>query len=164
MNIKEYVVKQDWSKRPLLEVKTEHEVQKLHDISGTYNNPEIISDMLFNIFDVSHLAEEYVWMLTLDSAHKITGLFELSHGSVNRSIMNSREIIQRALLAGAVNIVIAHCHPSGEPNPSDMDVTVTKRLSDSCRLCGIPLLDHIILGCNEDKNYYSFIENGLLKN
>lgn len=162
MKIKEYMIKQDWTKRPLLEVKNTHNVQKLHDISGKYDSIQKVADMFYQIFDVVHLAEEYAWMLTVDSNCKITGVFEISHGSVNSTVFGCREIIQRALLAGAVNIIVAHCHPTGDPQPSDLDIQITKKLSDSCRLCGIPLLDHMILGCSEDRLYYSFREQGII--
>ena len=113
--LKEYQMRLDQFKRPLLVIKNNYDVQKVHDISGTYNTPAIISDALDEMFEVSTLADEYVWMFTLSSSHRITGVFEVSHGSVNRSMFPVREIIQRALLAGAVNIVIAHSHPSVNP-------------------------------------------------
>lgn len=164
MDIKEYQVKQNEFRRPVLVTKDVHEVQKVCDISSSFDSPSVIADMLDEMFDVSHLVEEYVWMLCTDAAYVINGVFEISHGSVNRSLFSSREIIQKALLAGAVNIVLAHCHPSGNPTPSDMDIVVTKNLYDACKLMNIPLRDHIIVGCDTSKDYYSFLEEDVMSN
>lgn len=164
MDIKEYQVKLNEYRKPVLIIKNVHDVQKVHEVTSSFDCSAKVADMLNDIFDVRHLAEEYVWMLCTDSAGKITGVFEISHGSVNRSIFSSREIIQKALLAGAVNIILAHCHPSGDPSPSDIDISVTKTLYDACNLMQIPLLDHIIVGCDTPTQYYSFLEENVMSN
>lgn len=161
--IKEFQIRLDDYKRPLLVVKNTHNIQKLHDVSEKYNNPQKIVDTLQEAFEVSTLAEEYVWLLTTASNGAITGIFEVSHGSVDRSLFPVREIIQSSLLAGAVNIIIAHCHPSGSAEPSDEDITVTKRLYEACKVMGLHFLDHIIMGCEFPVVYYSFNENEIMK-
>ena len=157
--IKEYQIRLDNFKRPVMVVKHEHSIPKVHDISGTYDCPEKAADIINTLFDVSTLAEEYVWMLTLSTNCKITGIFEISHGSIDRSLVPSREIIQKALLSGAVGIILVHCHPSGSPEPSDIDLLITKRLKDACDLVGIALHDHVIIGCDASLPTYSFLEN-----
>ena len=162
MKIKEYQIKQNEFRRPVLIVKNVHDIQKVHEISE-YNSPEVIVDSINQIFDVAHLAEEYVWMITTTSSFQVTGIFEISHGSINLSIFSPREIIQRALMAGAVNVILAHCHPSGDPSPSDQDIVATEQLYKACKLMRIPLLDHIIIGCNNPLQYYSFNEKDIMK-
>ncbi len=159
----EYQIRLDNFKRPLLAVKNTHDIQKLHDVSEKYDSPQKIVDMLEEAFEVSTLAEEYVWLLTTASNSKITGLFEISHGSIDHSLFPVREIIQSSLLAGAVNIIIAHCHPSGSTQPSDLDINATKKLFDACNLMDLHLLDHIIVGCESPAVYYSFVENDIMK-
>lgn len=81
------------------------------------------------------------------------GVFEISHGNVNSSIVGTREVFQKALLANAVSIVVIHNHPSGE------DVEVTKRLIEAGTIVGIQLLDHIVIG---RPGYTSLKEKGYL--
>jgi DNA repair protein RadC len=114
--------------------------------------------MMNNVFDMQNLAEEHLYMIACDSKQKVLGVFEISHGSVNASIVSPREIFIRALLCGAVNIVITHNHPSGNSQPSKEDLQVTKRIAEVGKLMGINLLDHIIIG----DNCFSFNENGLM--
>lgn len=163
MEIKEYMIKQNELKRPVLVIKRK-EGECVHEISEAINCDQTVVDVLDKMFDVSHLAEEYVWMFCMTSDFKLSGIFEISHGSINGSYFCIREIIQKALLAGAVSIIVAHCHPSGNPAPSDLDITVTKQLYDACVLMNIPLNDHIIVGCDDYKNYYSFRKEGIIKN
>ncbi len=164
MDIKEYQIRQNEFKRPVLITKNVHNIQKVHEIAKSYTNAGVIIEALNEIFDVSHLAEEYVWMFSLNSACKITGVFEISHGAVDKAFFCSREIIQRALLAGATSMILAHCHPSGEVSPSSKDICVTKQLYDACKMIGVPLLDHLIVGCDSSLEYFSFSEEKMMAN
>lgn len=102
--------------------------------------------------------EEYMYMLCFNNKMILTGVFEISHGNVNSSIVCPREVYQKALLANAVSIIMVHNHPSGDPTPSKEDIKVTKRLEDSGDIVGVHLLDHLIIGrpsyCSlKDKGY-----------
>ncbi len=164
MEIKEYQIKQNEFRRPVLVTRDVHDIQKVCEMSASFNSPAVIADMLDQMFDVRHLTEEYVWMLCTDAAFVVNGVFEISHGSVDRALFSNREIIQKALLAGAVNIVLAHCHPSGVATPSDIDIAVTQKLHEACKLMNVPLRDHIIVGCDASADYYSFLENNMMSN
>ena len=72
----------------------------------------------------------------------------ISSGSVNSSIVSTRDIFYQSLKYGAVNIILLHNHPSGDPSPSREDIAVTKKVRDAGELIGIGLLDHIIIGDN----------------
>ena len=96
-------------------------------------------------------------MICLNTKNKIIGVFELSHGNVNSSIFSVREMFQKALLANAVNIIVMHNHPSGDPTPSREDILVTERAKEAGKLIGIDILDHIIVG---DGRYCSLKERG----
>lgn len=101
--------------------------------------------------------EEYMYMLCFNNKMILTGVFEISHGNVNSSIVCPREVFQKALLANAVGIIMIHNHPSGDPTPSKEDIKVTKRLEDSGDILGVQLLDHLIIG---RPSYYSLKEKG----
>ncbi len=95
----------------------------------------------------------------LDSKCKFINDMLMSQGSVNSSIMPVREVYIQALKEDAVNIVLVHNHPSGDPSPSTEDIKITKRMKDAGNLIGIKLMDHIIIG---DNKYISLAEQGLL--
>lgn len=100
--------------------------------------------------------EEYMYMICMNVKNKIIGVFEISHGSVNASIVTPREVFQKALLANAVSIIVMHNHPSGDPTPSREDIEVTKRLVEAGKIVGVEVLDHIVVG----DRYVSLKEKG----
>lgn len=103
---------------------------------------------------------ENVVVVMLNSNNEITGTNIVSQGSLNRSIVSMREIFKPAIIANAAAIVIGHNHPSGNCTPSHEDRAITKMTREAGKLLGIQLLDHIIVGQNEQ--YYSFSDNGLI--
>lgn len=119
------------------------------------DNPKKIVEMFNHLFRLDQKAEEYVYMLALNSKNKPLGVFEVSHGTVNYSVIAPREIYQRALLIGASYIILLHNHPSGQPNPSKDDKDTTRRIHASGELLNVQLLDHIIVGSG---SYFSFRE------
>ena len=84
---------------------------------------------------------------------------QISKGTVNASLVTPREIFLQALHYHAVEILLVHNHPSGDPTPSREDMQITQRVCQAGMLIGIELLDHIIIG---DKKYISFRERKLL--
>lgn len=123
----------------------------------TLNTPSLIAEMFNVVFRLNKQTEEYLYMIALDSKQKPLGVFEISHGMVNMTICNPREIFIKALLCGASGIVIAHNHPSGDTTPSKEDIESYNRLKEAGKLIGINVLDSIIVG----DGYYSFMENGI---
>ena len=83
----------------------------------------------------------------------------ISKGTVNASLATPREIFIEALRYQAVSLILVHNHPSGDPEPSEEDRLLTRRMEEAGKLIGIRLLDHIIIG---DASYVSFRERGLL--
>ena len=67
-------------------------------------------------------------------------------GTLTTSLVHPREVFRAAVREGAAALVVAHNHPSGDPEPSGEDFDVTKRLLSAANLMGIPLLDHVVLG------------------
>ena len=123
------------------------------------DSPKEISLMLKKLLHMDELAEEHVYMIALNTSCKILGMFLMSKGTICTSLVSPREIFLRAALIGAVQIVLVHNHPSGNPVPSECDMELTKRLKDCGELLNICLADHIIIGHN---SYLSFREAKLL--
>lgn len=122
------------------------------------DSPPAIVQMFNDVFCLNSMAEEYVYLTAFSTAYKVLGVFEVSHGTVRTATANPREIFIRLLLSGASCFVICHNHPSGDCNPSDEDVGLTKKLQECAILMGITFTDHIITG----DGYYSFKEHGIL--
>ena len=121
------------------------------------SSPQAISEMLNTVFRLNKQAEEYVYMIALNTKCKPLGVFEISHGAVSQSICNPREIFIKALLCGAAGIILAHNHPSGDVTPSKDDATVYQRIKEAGKIIGVDLLDNLVIG----NGYFSFKENGI---
>ena len=130
-----------------------------YKLKGKLNTPEGIYHFMEDNYQMSSLTEEHVYMLALDSKCQLIGVFKISTGTVNASIVDVRGLFVKALLCNAVHIVLIHNHPSGdEKNPSIEDIRITKKLSEGSNILGLSFLDHIIIG----NSYKSLKESGLM--
>lgn len=102
--------------------------------------------------------EQFVAVL-LNSKNRVIATEIISEGTLTSSVVHAREVFTPALLHHAAAVIVAHNHPSGDPQPSCEDREVTAMLVKSGKVLGIPLLDHLIIG---DGAYYSFQEYGAL--
>ena len=123
------------------------------------DNPSDGANLMRHVLEMDKLAEEYCYMIVMNNACKILGLFFLSKGTVSLGIISAREIYMRALLIGGSMIILIHNHPSGSAEPTRIDIETTDIIKHAGDFMGIALIDHIIIG----DNYYSFKENGLLE-
>jgi DNA repair protein RadC len=87
-------------------------------------------------------------------------LYRVSLGTLTASLVHPREVFQPALVHSAASLIVAHNHPSGDPEPSADDRATTRRLERVGRLVGIPLLDHVVLGAG---SHVSFRERGWIQ-
>jgi len=78
--------------------------------------------------------------------HRVLGLHTVSVGCLTSALVHPREVFKPAILAGAAALLLAHNHPSGDPEPSSDDVALTRRLAAAGQLLGIEILHHVILG------------------
>ena len=127
----------------------------------TINRPSDVRDLLTKSMEMHLEAEEVLIMVTIDAKHRVTGIFEVSRGSVSSSLVHPREVFKRALLMNASGIFVAHNHPSGDVTPSTDDTATTKKLKKAGEVLGVQLLDHLIIGDTLEE-YYSFREAGIL--
>ena len=105
---------------------------------------------------------EHFVVLMLDQKNKIIGIHTVSIGSLSASVVHPREVFKPAILSNAANILLAHNHPSGQPQPSQEDRVLTVRLVAAGKLLGISVLDHVIIG-DGTSAYFSFADEGLLE-
>ena len=126
------------------------------DLSYIIRSPEDVVQVGKSFMRIHEEPEEYMYMICLNTKNRVIGVFEISHGNVNSSIVGTREIFQKALLANAVSIILMHNHPSGDPSPSREDIEVTHRIVEAGKIIGIEVLDHIIIG----DRYTSLKEKG----
>ena len=127
--------------------------------AGKLNSPEDIVLMMRRLLHMEKMAEEYCYMIAMNSSCKVLGIFLISKGTVNESLITPRELYIRALLAGAVQIILCHNHPSGNAVPSEQDITITRKIKEAGELININLADHIIIGSD---SYLSFKEAKIL--
>jgi DNA repair protein RadC len=120
------------------------------------NSPEKLVQLAKGYLRMHEETEEYMYMVCLNTKLVMTGIFEISHGNVNSSVVGVREVFQKALLANAVSIILMHNHPSGNCTPSREDINITKRLVEAGHIVGVEVLDHIIIG----QGYCSLKEKG----
>jgi DNA repair protein RadC len=88
---------------------------------------------------------EHFLVLLLNARHEVMGRETVSIGSLNASIVHPREVFKPAILESAASLILVHNHPSGDPEPSEEDLAITKRLVQSGELLGIQVLDHVIV-------------------
>jgi len=87
---------------------------------------------------------EHFLVVLLDARNGVVGIETVSVGSLTASIVHPREVFKPAVIASVAGIIVGHNHPSGDPEPSPEDLTITRRLVDAGALLGIELHDHIV--------------------
>jgi DNA repair protein RadC len=97
--------------------------------------------------------------LCVSTRNDLVGYNVVSVGSLNSSIIHPREVFKAAVLLNAASLIIAHNHPSGDPQPSREDREITRVLAEAGSVLDIPLHDHVIVG---ETSYFSFKDAGLL--
>lgn len=120
-------------------------------------SPRSLADMLLPLYG-SRPVEQFGVVL-LDTKHRVMRTTVVTVGTLDASIVHPREIFREAATAGAAAIVLFHNHPSGDPEPSQDDVLLTRRLVSAGVLMGIDVVDHVILA---DARYCSLREKGYL--
>ncbi len=115
---------------------------------------------------IAGLEVEKFWVLCLNRKHRLLKRVEITSGTATSSLAHPREVFREAIRTGAVAIVAAHNHPSGDPAPSKADIDITRQIHEAAEVVGIQLLDHIILGQPgadpRGLGFFSFRDAGLL--
>jgi DNA repair protein RadC len=113
---------------------------------------------LLNHWKDSHIElKEDFKILLLNRANDILGIYHASTGGTSGTVVEVKQLLAVAIKANASGIILAHNHPSGNLNPSKMDLQITRKVSQACSVMDITLLDHIIL---TKEAFYSFADEG----
>jgi DNA repair protein RadC len=92
-----------------------------------------------------HAVQEEFWLVTLDTKNHPIGKHMITTGTLKNSLVHPREVFRPAIADAANCIIVVHNHPSGDPTPSDQDISVTERLEQAAEIIGIALIDHIVV-------------------
>ncbi|MCX5808405.1 MAG: DNA repair protein RadC [Proteobacteria bacterium] len=124
---------------------------------------------------IKDMKKEHFVLIALNTRNRIIGnIINISVGTLNASLVHPREVFKEAITRAASSVVLAHNHPSGDPEPSEEDLKITRRLIEAGRILGIEVLDHIIVGKHtvksaitehskpEKEGYCSLKEKGLI--
>lgn len=109
--------------------------------------------------DLRNHKKEHFVIFYLDSRNQEIKRETISIGSLNANLVHPREVFEPAIRNLAAQIILAHNHPSGDPEPSEDDLEITKRLIESGKILGIEVIDHIIVAKND---FFSFKERKLI--
>lgn len=137
-------------------------VRRIESQSKWFSNkkiktPEDVAKIFIPLFR-DEVKEKFI-VICLNSANKIIRYEIISVGSLNSSIVHAREVFKVAIENNSANIILMHNHPSGNIEPSNEDIKVTKRLVESGKILDITVFDHIIIAGN---SYLSFIERKII--
>ncbi len=108
---------------------------------------------------IGGLKHEECWVLYLNASNRVVEQTRVSQGGVTATVVDHRLIVKRALELLAMHIVVVHNHPSGAVNPSEEDISLTKKIKSAAALFDISLIDHIILAPSAE---FSFLRAGIL--
>lgn len=127
------------------------------DRSKPVHSPDEVYRQFRFLFD-DQPRERFVVFL-LNAGNRIQAIDIVTEGTLNASLVHPREVFRAAIVGTCASIIVAHNHPSGNIEPSNEDIQVTRQLIEAGKIIGIAVRDHIIFA---DKSYTSFAERGLL--
>lgn len=133
--------------------------RKLADI--LIKNKITSSKDVFELFQqiIGDLPYEEFWILLLNRSNKIIDKLKISQGGTSGTVIDVKLILKDAIEKLATSIILCHNHPSGNTQPSEIDISITTKLKEAAKIMEIPVLDHIII---TDSSYYSFADEGIL--
>ncbi|MFA4937501.1 MAG: DNA repair protein RadC [Patescibacteria group bacterium] len=120
-------------------------------------SPEVVANYLRE--KLGREKKEHFVILSLDARNYLIRENIVSVGTLNANLVHPREVFKEAIDSRAASVIIVHNHPSGDTEPSEDDLVITKRLVEAGKIMGIEVVDHIIV---TSKNFLSFKEQGLI--
>ena len=143
----------------LAELKVVYKSQQKQKVKITNSRDSF--DVLYPLFDKDTIEyQEQFFLLLLNRANAILGWIKLSMGGTAGTVVDPKMVFGLALQTNASGIIISHNHPSGNIQPSQSDIELTKKINNSGKMLEINLLDHLII--SHDEKYYSFADDGNL--
>jgi DNA repair protein RadC len=141
----------------LKQIRTQRHRYDLEDYPITC--PFMCYEVLQYLLDLKSEPVEKFGIISLNSRNKIVGIHIIGTGSIDRLYIEPREVYMAAMLNNAKSIIAFHNHPSGNPEPSRDDISLTRKLKEAGKIMCIELLDHVITG---ERSYFSLKEKGFL--
>lgn len=124
--------------------------------------PEIAYKIIKGFFPQDNTKEHFC-VLWLGNSNKPTSFEIISTGTLNSSVVHPREVFKGAIVSSAASIILVHNHPSGNLDPSNEDISITKKLVEAGKLLDIPVYDHLIISTLPgEEGYQSFVERRLI--
>jgi DNA repair protein RadC len=120
-------------------------------------SPQDIAEIFIPILR-DEIKEKFI-VVCLNSANRIIKYETISIGNLNSSVVHPREIFKVAIDNPSASIILIHNHPSGNPEPSNEDISITKKIVESGKILDIPVFDHLIIA---GETYTSFVEKRLI--
>ena len=117
-------------------------------------------DVISQVSFLRDKQREHFVVLFLNARNQLITKKDLFIGTLNANLVHPREIFSEALKHNAASLILIHNHPSGDPEPSQDDLEITKRLREAGQIMGLEIIDHLIISHN---NYFSFKEHQLLE-
>ena len=135
--------------------------EKAQTISTKYGQKIESAKDVFKLLknDLGDKKKEHFKILSLDSRNKLISIDDVSIGTINANLVHPREVFKTAIQHLAVSIILVHNHPSGDPEPSEDDLEITKRIVEASKIIGIEVIDHIIIVKN---GFLSFKSKNLI--
>jgi DNA repair protein RadC len=106
---------------------------------------------------LGHVGHEEFWTVALDARHRVVSERCLARGSLTGVEVHPREVFRPLLREAAAAVLLVHNHPSGDPTPSRQDIELTTRLRQTGDLCGVSVLDHLVVA---SEGYVSLADRG----
>jgi len=125
------------------------------------NNAEVVSKVfkgILRVEDEPDRHKEHFWVMGLNVKNKIEYIELVSLGTLTEGLVHPREVFRSAIIKSVSNLIFCHNHPSGDPEPSKIDIDITEILKKAGDILGIKVLDHIIIG----NSFYSFLTEKLI--
>lgn len=122
-----------------------------------FTSPALVKEYLRN--KLAGFEHELFAVLFLDACHRRIEYREMFHGTIDSASVYPREVVKEALRLNAAAVILAHNHPSGNPEPSHADKVLTQRLKDALALVEVRTLDHMVLA---GADAVSFAERGII--
>lgn len=139
----------------IYKLKTFHLTLNIKESKRKVSSAESAHQITREIFKTLDADQEHMLLLALNAQNQIRGYKVISSGGVTSTDPDLKIIFRAALLLGAVSIILAHNHPSGNPEPSEEDKKFTRKVKEAGEIVNITVLDHVII---TESGYYSFSE------
>ena len=125
--------------------------------NSDFSSYEKMVDFFNQVFETKYLEEEYVYIMSFNCQMIPQGVFELSHGTADTSIIKMRELAIFLLLSGANKFIVAHNHPNGSKDASVNDINITRKIQEMANFIEVDFLQHFTIG---NDGYDTCIDNG----